>query len=170
MSPSQVTSVHACTAAPYGRIASAAARFNVVIDRTAAICSFAIPLITIVATFVFKLFLPILVVLFNLWFLLKLRFCIPPSVELGGDVDAALDVSGIVSFNIDQMECRDVAMILDQSFDIQCRAGLHCAPLAHQTLGTIERGGTVRFSPGVFTREEEIDAAIAAVRTIANAT
>ena len=82
---------------------------------------------------------------------------------------SALDVSGIVSFNIDQMECRDVAMILDQSFDIQCRAGLHCAPLAHQTLGTIERGGTVRFSPGVFTREEEIDAAIAAVRTIANA-
>ena len=82
---------------------------------------------------------------------------------------SALDVSGIVSFNIDPMECRDVAMILDQSFDIQCRAGLHCAPLAHQTLGTIERGGTVRFSPGVFTREEEIDAAIAAVRTIANA-
>ena len=82
---------------------------------------------------------------------------------------SALDVSGIVSFNIDPMECRDVAMILDQSFDIQCRAGLHCAPLAHQTLGTMERGGTVRFSPGVSTREEETDAAIAAVRTIANA-
>ncbi len=82
---------------------------------------------------------------------------------------SAGDISGIVSFNIDQMDCRDVAMILDQSFDIQCRAGLHCAPLAHQTLGTIESGGTIRFSPGVFTREEEIDAAIAAVRAIANA-
>ena len=79
------------------------------------------------------------------------------------------DISGIVSFIIAEMDCRDVAIILDQSFDIQCRAGLHCAPLAHQTLGTFASGGTVRFSPGVFTREEETDAAIAAVRTIANA-
>ena len=81
---------------------------------------------------------------------------------------SAGDIIGIVSFNINCMDCRDVAMILDQSFDIQCRAGLHCAPLAHQTLGTIEGGGTIRFSPGVFTHEEDIDAAIAAVRTISD--
>jgi len=54
----------------------------------AQICSFAIPLITIVAYFVLRLFLPIVVLLFGLWFLLKLKFCIPPSVELSADLTA----------------------------------------------------------------------------------
>jgi hypothetical protein len=67
----------------------------------AQICSFAIPLITIVATFVFKLFLPILVLLFNLWFLLKLRFCIPPSVELDADIDAAVAAIGDVELDVE---------------------------------------------------------------------
>ena len=55
------------------------------------ICSFAIPLITIVVTFVFKLFLPIVTLLFGLSFLLKLKFCIPPSLEIGLKVSAAID-------------------------------------------------------------------------------
>jgi selenocysteine lyase/cysteine desulfurase len=58
-------------------------------------------------------------------------------------------------------------MILDQSFDIQCRAGLHCAPLAHRRLGTLEQGGTIRLSPGVFTTTDDIDRAIAAIHQIA---
>ena len=74
---------------------------------------------------------------------------------------------GIVTFNIKNQDCREVAMILDQSFQIQCRAGLHCAPLAHKTLGTFHKGGAVRLSPGVFTSAEEIEAAIEAVYTIA---
>ncbi len=78
------------------------------------------------------------------------------------------DNAGIVTFSIGHQDPRDVAMILDQSFDIQCRAGLHCAPLAHQTLGTLAQGGAVRFSPGVFTTEEEIDAAVQAVDAIAS--
>ena len=81
------------------------------------------------------------------------------------DVD---DVVPLVTFTIENYDCRDVAMILDQSFNIQSRAGLHCAPLAHQTLGTFDSGGAVRFSPGVFTTDEEITAAIDAVRQIAN--
>lgn len=56
------------------------------------ICSFAIPLITIVATFVLKLFLPIVVLVFGLFFLLKLKFCIPPSLSISAKVEAALDV------------------------------------------------------------------------------
>lgn len=56
------------------------------------ICSFAIPLITIVATFVFKLFLPIVTFVFGLSFLLKLKFCIPPSLQIGAKVDAALKI------------------------------------------------------------------------------
>lgn len=75
----------------------------------------------------------------------------------------------VVSFNIGECEPQEVAMILNQSFGIQCRAGLHCAPLAHRTLGTDERGGTVRFSPGLFTTDEEIRQAVTAVASIAEA-
>lgn len=60
-------------------------------DISGQICSFSIPLITIVATFVFKLFLPVVTLLFGLFFLLKLKFCIPPSVEIAADVKAELD-------------------------------------------------------------------------------
>ncbi len=74
---------------------------------------------------------------------------------------------GIVSFNIQNMDCRDVAMILDQSFDIQSRAGLHCAPLLHETLGTASIHGTLRLSPGVFTSDEEISSVVNAVQEIA---
>ena len=74
---------------------------------------------------------------------------------------------GIVTFNIANQDCREVAMILDQSFQIQCRAGLHCAPLAHKTLKTFDKGGAVRFSPGIFTTEEDVQAAIQAVHAIA---
>jgi hypothetical protein len=59
-------------------------------DRTGRICSFSIPLVTIVATFVFKLFLPVVTLLFGLFFLLKLRFCIPPDVSVPSDVLAEL--------------------------------------------------------------------------------
>jgi hypothetical protein len=56
------------------------------------ICFFAIPLITLVAFFVLKLFLPILVFLFGLFFLLQLKFCIPPSVKIDAGLNAELDV------------------------------------------------------------------------------
>jgi hypothetical protein len=55
------------------------------------ICSFGIPLITIVATFVLKLFLPIVVFLFGLWILLSLKLCIPPSISLSAGAQAEVD-------------------------------------------------------------------------------
>ena len=58
-----------------------------------AICFFSIPLITIIALFVLNLFLPIVVFIFQLWFLLVLRFCIPPSIKVGAGIDAALAAS-----------------------------------------------------------------------------
>ena len=71
------------------------ASFGSVTAKTpgAAICSFSIPLITIVASFVFRLFLPVVIFAFGLWFLLKIKFCIPPSVELDAGVSADLDVA-----------------------------------------------------------------------------
>jgi len=77
------------------------------------------------------------------------------------------DNCGIVSFNIQNMDCRDVAMILDQSFDIQSRAGLHCAPLLHETLATSSIHGTIRLSPGIFTSDDEISSVVKAVQEIA---
>jgi hypothetical protein len=55
-----------------------------------AVCFISIPLITIVASFVLNLFLPIVVLLFGLWFLLALRFCIPPSFAIEGGLQIAL--------------------------------------------------------------------------------
>jgi hypothetical protein len=56
------------------------------------ICFFSIPLITIIAMFLLQLFLPIVVFLFGLFFLLALKFCIPPSLSVAGGLSAKLDV------------------------------------------------------------------------------
>jgi hypothetical protein len=55
------------------------------------ICYFAIPLITIVAFFVLKLFLPVLIFLFGLYFLLQLKLCILPSVGIDVRLEAELE-------------------------------------------------------------------------------
>ena len=72
-----------------------------------------------------------------------------------------------VSFNIEGMDCADVAMILETYYDISVRSGLQCAPDTHRMLGTFDIGGTVRVSPGLFTKDEEIDAFLSAIREIA---
>jgi hypothetical protein len=66
----------------------------------AAICSFSIPLITIVASFVFKLFLPIVVLVFQLWWMLALKFCIPPSFSLSAGVAAKLSAHADADLDI----------------------------------------------------------------------
>lgn len=74
--------------------------------------------------------------------------------------------ASVVSFNVAGWEPQDAAAVLDATFEIQCRAGLHCAPLAHRTIGTFP-AGTLRFSPGFFNTEGEIDAAVEAVGQLA---
>jgi cysteine desulfurase / selenocysteine lyase len=61
----------------------------------------------------------------------------------------------VLSFTAAGVDPALLAAELDHGFDIAVRAGLHCAPLAHRTLGTFP-GGTVRVSPGWFTTSEEI--------------
>ena len=48
-------------------------------------------------------------------------------------------------------------MLLDTSFRVQVRAGLHCAPWMHRALATAGRGGTVRFSIGRYNTPGDID-------------
>ena len=74
---------------------------------------------------------------------------------------------GVVSFNVADFAPHEVASILDDTFGIQARAGLHCAPGAHRWLGTLDGGGTIRFSIGPFTTTSEIDHAISSVRELA---
>ena len=72
----------------------------------------------------------------------------------------------VISFNIKGYEPNEVGAILDQAFDIKVRAGLHCAPAAHKTIGTFPLG-TVRLSPGYFNTTEEIDFTLEAIEKIA---
>ncbi|UCC16391.1 MAG: aminotransferase class V-fold PLP-dependent enzyme [Dehalococcoidales bacterium] len=72
----------------------------------------------------------------------------------------------VVSFTVNDTEPGEVGTILDQAFDIKVRTGLHCAPAAHKTLGTLPRG-TVRLSPGYFNTNEEIDVTLEAIERIA---
>jgi cysteine desulfurase / selenocysteine lyase len=86
-------------------------------------------------------------------------------VTIHGTRDAALQVA-TVSVSLDGWEPVDVAAALDSSFGIAVRSGLHCAPLAHRTLGTFPRG-TVRLSPGPFSTNEDVDRAVTAIRKLA---
>ncbi len=63
---------------------------------------------------------------------------------------------GVVSLNVAGSDPHDVAAILDDSFDIAVRAGLHCAPGVHRRLGTFP-AGTVRASFGPFNTEADVD-------------
>lgn len=65
------------------------------------ICSFSIPLITIVARFLLSIFLPIVVIIFKLWWMLLLKLCIPPSVGFDAKLEAAADLEGSFSAGAD---------------------------------------------------------------------
>jgi len=72
-------------------------------------------------------------------------------------------VFSLVFKNRDQGEA---AYLLERDYGILTRSGLHCAPLAHQTLGTFPQG-SVRFSFGYFTTADDVDAALLAISAIA---
>ncbi|QDT68373.1 putative cysteine desulfurase [Planctomycetes bacterium MalM25] len=92
-----------------------------------------------------------------------------PGVTLYGPSDPARQ-AGVVSFSVEGYDPHEFATLLASVAGVECRAGLHCAPRLHEALGTKPRGGLVRFSPGASTTEEEIVAAVEAVRTLASDT
>lgn len=95
-------------------------------------------------------------------------------------LDGLKDVEGIYLAGLPTVEGRVIvisvdflnkdngicAFNLEHEYGISTRVGLHCAPLAHKSLGTFPEG-TVRFSIGPFNTEEEIDTAVAAVKILA---
>lgn len=75
--------------------------------------------------------------------------------------------SGIAAFNFNEVDSTEVSFVLDKAFQIASRAGLHCAPLAHETLGTLTKG-IVRLSVGCFNTIDEIDFTINSLKEIAD--
>lgn len=72
---------------------------------------------------------------------------------------------GVVGLSLSGHDCVDVATRLDREHNIASRAGLHCSPMAHRTLGTIT-SGLLRFSTGFFNTKEEITATAYALQKV----
>ena len=88
-----------------------------------------------------------------------------PGVKVYGDFSTK-DRAAIVSFNIGDYDSSEVSDELNVRYGIVTRPGAHCAPLMHQALGTVDQGA-VRFSFSHFNTEEEVDAAVRAVKELA---
>ena len=86
-------------------------------------------------------------------------------IVLYGPDDPAASV-GILSVNIQGSPCATVARLLDDEWGVMTRAGLHCDPAAHRSLGTAP-DGTLRLSWGYDTTEDQIEIVVGALRTIA---
>lgn len=70
--------------------------------------------------------------------------------------------TSVLSFTVEGQDLGELAYTLDQDYGIMARSGLHCAPLAHGTLGTYPQG-TLRFSPGPFLSEKDMDYVVESV-------
>jgi cysteine desulfurase family protein len=87
-----------------------------------------------------------------------------PGFEVFGHTDPARRV-GTLSFRCEIMPATDLGAILDQSFDVAVRPGLHCAPYVHKALGSYP-DGLVRVSTGPFNTVADIDRLVAALSEV----
>ena len=76
-----------------------------------------------------------------------------PGVVLYGPAQG--ERGAAVSFNLEGHDPAALGYLLDSAYDISVRAGLHCAPDVHRTIGSYP-AGTVRVSPGFFNTPEDI--------------
>ncbi|HEY7116409.1 MAG TPA: aminotransferase class V-fold PLP-dependent enzyme [Tepidisphaeraceae bacterium] len=74
---------------------------------------------------------------------------------------------GVFSVRVEGFEPYELAAILESSYGILTRPGLHCAPLAHNAIGTTAHGGTTRFSFGPFLTKQDVKFATDALAEIA---
>jgi len=74
---------------------------------------------------------------------------------------------GVMSVRIDGIAPQELAAVLESSFGVLTRAGIHCAPLAHEAIGTLKTGGTTRLSFGPFVSVLDVQYATDALAQIA---
>lgn len=87
-------------------------------------------------------------------------------IKIYGDFNTLLRVP-IVSLSIHDYDSNSISEALSDTYNIATRAGSHCAPLMHESLGT-KKYGLVRFSFSYFNTEEEISFAINAIKELSN--
>ncbi len=73
--------------------------------------------------------------------------------------------TGTISFNLKEMSSSELGFILSDNYNIQTRVGLHCSPLAHESMGTFP-SGTVRISFGIYSEKSDLDALFSALKEI----
>lgn len=78
------------------------------------------------------------------------------------------DRIGVFSVQMDGYDAHELAVVLETGYGILTRPGIHCAPLAHATLGTADCGGTTRFSFGPFLSKQDVKYATDALAEIAS--
>ncbi|APU58886.1 aminotransferase class V-fold PLP-dependent enzyme [Clostridium botulinum] len=88
------------------------------------------------------------------------------SVKVYGPLDSSLRTATI-SINSSKIDNSELGFLLDSEFGIMVRTGLHCAPLAHKTIGSFPQG-TLRFSFGAFNDIKDINYALYALNSILN--
>lgn len=77
---------------------------------------------------------------------------------------------GVFSVRVDGLDPHELSAILESSFGILTRSGIHCAPLAHEAIGTAQSGGTTRFSFGPFLSKQDVKFATDALADVAQKT
>jgi cysteine desulfurase / selenocysteine lyase len=80
------------------------------------------------------------------------------------------DRVGVFSVTVDGLAPQELSAILETHYGILTRSGIHCAPLAHQAIGTLSSGGTTRFSFGPFLTVQDVQYAADALADIATST
>ena len=88
-------------------------------------------------------------------------------ISMKGEKQGQLQTA-VLSFTVEGIDSNVAALWLEEKAGIICRAGLHCAPWAHEALGTLKTG-TIRLSPGYFNTDAEIEAAIKALHQLTQA-
>ncbi len=88
-----------------------------------------------------------------------------PEVTIYGSCNPEKQTATI-AFNVKNMEASTVGLRLDEEYNIYSRVGLHCAPAAHQTIGTFPDGCN-RFGLGAFNTFEDVHKAVEAVAALA---
>lgn len=73
---------------------------------------------------------------------------------------------GVFSFTHEALSPGELSAVLESEFGVLSRAGIHCAPRAHQTFGTLGTGGAARISFGPFTTASDVNTAADALSQI----
>jgi cysteine desulfurase / selenocysteine lyase len=81
-------------------------------------------------------------------------------------LDLSDETIPVLSITVEGWDIHDLANVLDANFGIEVRAGLHCAALVHNFIGSIASGGTVRLSLGHGTDWQDVESTLSAFRKL----